>query len=62
MIVVEDGVLQLITTVLSLCFRVIVARLLSAAGTGYFYTIRKPRLRERMTLRKYDPVGEDYDF
>ena len=38
------------------------ARLLSAAGTGYFYTIRKCRLRERMTLRKYDPVGEDYDF
>ena len=38
------------------------ARLLSAAGTGYFYTIRKPRLRERMTLHKYDPVGEDYVF
>ena len=35
------------------------ARLMSAAGTGYFYTIKKPRLRERMTLRKYDPVGED---
>lgn len=38
--------------------RVIVARLMSAAGTGYFYTLRKPRLRERMTLRKYDPIGE----
>ena len=38
------------------------ARLLSAAGTGYFYTIRKPRLRERMTLRKYDPVGKDHVF
>lgn len=37
--------------------RVIVTRLLSAAGTGYFYTIKKPRIRDRMTLRKYDPVG-----
>lgn len=37
--------------------RVIVTRLLSAAGTGYFYTIKKPRIKDRMTLRKYDPVG-----
>jgi ribosomal protein L33 len=37
--------------------RVIVTRLMSAAGTGYFYTIKKPRIRDRMTLRKYDPVG-----
>lgn len=37
--------------------RVIVTRLVSAAGTGFYYTIKKPRLRERMTLRKYDPVG-----
>ncbi|CAI8004791.1 39S ribosomal protein L33, mitochondrial [Geodia barretti] len=36
--------------------RMIVARLVSAAGTGFFYTVRKPRLKERMTLRKYDPV------
>ena len=32
------------------------ARLVSAAGTGFFYTVRKQRLKERMTLRKYDPV------
>ena len=38
--------------------RVIVTRLVSAAGTGYFYTIRKPRIRDKMTLMKYDPVGE----
>ena len=40
------------------CCRVIVTRLVSAAGTGYFYTIRKPRIRDKMTLMKYDPVGE----
>lgn len=34
----------------------IVVRLVSAAGTGFFYTVRKPRLKEKMTLRKYDPV------
>ena len=37
--------------------RVIRTRLVSAAGTGYFYTIKKPRLRPRMSLMKYDPVG-----
>lgn len=43
--------------VAAISIRVIVTRLVSAAGTGYFYTIKKPRIRERMTLRKYDPVG-----
>ena len=38
--------------------RVIVTWLVSAAGTGYFYTIKKPRIKPKMTLRKYDPVGE----
>ena len=37
-------------------YRVIVVRLMSAAGTGYFYTVRKQRVKARMTLRKYDPV------
>jgi large subunit ribosomal protein L33 len=36
--------------------RVIVARLMSAAGTGYYYTIKKPRLKPKMSLVKYDPV------
>ena len=36
--------------------RVIVTRLVSAAGTGFYYTVRKQRLKERMILRKYDPV------
>lgn len=37
-------------------YRMIVVRLMSAAGTGFFYTVRKPRLKEKMVLRKYDPV------
>jgi large subunit ribosomal protein L33 len=34
-------------------------RLKSAAGTGYYYTIRRPKSKmglDKMTLRKYDPV------
>lgn len=38
--------------------RTIVARLLSAAGTGFYYSVKKPRAKDAMTLRKYDPVGE----
>eukprot|EP00053_Salpingoeca_punica_P009220 m.82585 g.82585 ORF g.82585 m.82585 type:complete len:56 (+) comp14925_c1_seq1:36-203(+) len=36
--------------------KTILVRLLSTAGTGFFYTISRPRLREKMALRKYDPV------
>ena len=38
-------------------------RLKSAAGTGYYYTIRRPKSKmglDKMTLRKYDPVGKLY--
>lgn len=38
-------------------YRVVVVRLMSAAGTGFYYALRKPRNREKMVLRKYDPVG-----
>ena len=38
--------------------RTVFVRLLSAAGTGYFYTFKRPRLAEKMVLRKYDPVGK----
>lgn len=30
-------------------------RLVSSAGTGYFYTTSKKRGREKLQLRKYDP-------
>ena len=34
-------------------------KLVSAAGTGYFYAARKTKLfgKEKMILRKYDPRG-----
>ena len=40
--------------------RVIITRLVSAAGTGYFYTIKKARMKDKMTLRKYDPIGKHF--
>lgn len=38
--------------------RVFFTRLVSAAGTGYYYTFRKVRGKERKSLMKYDPVGK----
>lgn len=38
--------------------RVIIARLLSTAGTGYHYTTTRPRLADKLVVRKYDPKGE----
>ena len=33
-------------------------RLVSAAGTGYFYTMRRNRARpEKLILMKHDPIG-----
>ena len=36
-------------------------KLVSAAGTGYFYAARKTKLfgKEKMILRKYDPRGTE---
>jgi len=30
-------------------------RLVSSAGTGYFYTTEKKRARDKLQLKKYDP-------
>ena len=30
-------------------------RLVSTAGTGYFYTTKRKKGREKMQLKKYDP-------
>ena len=38
--------------------RVIVVRLMSAAGTGFYYTMKRQRVKEKMILRKYDPIGK----
>ena len=35
----------------------IIVRLMSMAGTGFFYTATRPRAADKMTFRKYDPVG-----
>ncbi|PWN96779.1 putative 50s ribosomal protein L33 [Tilletiopsis washingtonensis] len=35
--------------------RVIIARLMSTAGTGYFYTTTRLRTADRIVMRKYDP-------
>ncbi|WFD34791.1 hypothetical protein MCUN1_001635 [Malassezia cuniculi] len=36
--------------------RVVIARLLSTAGTGYMYTTRRLRIADKLALMKYDPV------
>ena len=33
-------------------------QMMSAAGTGYFFNTKRNRLREKLVLRKHDPVGE----
>ncbi|PWN47098.1 putative 50s ribosomal protein L33 [Violaceomyces palustris] len=35
--------------------RVVIARLLSTAGTGYMYTTRRTRVADKLTMMKYDP-------
>ena len=31
---------------------------MSAAGTGFYYTMKRQRVKEKMMLRKYDPIGK----
>nr|CDI54674.1 probable 50s ribosomal protein L33 [Melanopsichium pennsylvanicum 4] len=38
--------------------RVVIARLLSTAGTGFMYTTRRTRVAERLSMMKYDPKAE----
>ncbi|EPQ31501.1 uncharacterized protein PFL1_06839 [Pseudozyma flocculosa PF-1] len=35
--------------------RVVVARLLSTAGTGYMYTTRRTRVADKLSMMKFDP-------
>ncbi|KAI8873636.1 50S ribosomal protein L33 [Ramicandelaber brevisporus] len=43
--------------------RTILVRLLSQAGTGYFYTFRRPRLADKLSMMKFDPkVGRHVLF
>ena len=35
----------------------IIARLVSTAGTGYMYTTRRLRVADKLSMMKYDPIG-----
>jgi ribosomal protein L33 len=37
--------------------RLTLAKLYSAAGTGYMYQFRRPRTSSKLELVKYDPIG-----
>ena len=38
--------------------RTVAVRLVSAAGTGYFYTFMRARGKDKLALVKYDPKGK----
>ena len=38
----------------------IIIKLVSTAGTGYYYTTTRHRLKDKMVARKYDPVIRKY--
>ncbi|KAI9159363.1 hypothetical protein H9P43_008703 [Blastocladiella emersonii ATCC 22665] len=40
--------------------RTLIVRLLSSAGTGFFYTTTRARLTSKLALRKYDPVVKQH--
>ncbi|KAF9115919.1 54S ribosomal protein L39, mitochondrial [Mortierella sp. AM989] len=37
--------------------RTIIVKLLSTAGTGFFYTTRRPRTTAKLSSMKFDPRG-----
>ncbi|KAH7265150.1 uncharacterized protein BKA55DRAFT_685628 [Fusarium redolens] len=37
--------------------RLVHARLVSMAMTGFFYTFKRPRTAPMMSMLKYDPIG-----
>ena len=37
--------------------RTIIVKLLSTAGTGFFYTTRRPRTTAKLSFMKFDPRG-----
>ncbi|CCJ31451.1 unnamed protein product [Pneumocystis jirovecii] len=40
--------------------RTILIKLLSTAGTGWFYTISRPRTSPKLSLIKFDPREKEY--
>ncbi|TKC34836.1 hypothetical protein EI555_003982 [Monodon monoceros] len=43
---------------LLLNLRTILVKMLSQAGTGFSFNTKRSRLREKLTLLHYDPVGK----
>ncbi|MBN3299066.1 RM33 protein, partial [Amia calva] len=37
-------------------FRTVLVQMLSAAGTGFSFNTKRNRLREKLVLRKHDPI------
>uniref|UniRef100_A0A3B4V578 Large ribosomal subunit protein bL33m n=1 Tax=Seriola dumerili TaxID=41447 RepID=A0A3B4V578_SERDU len=37
--------------------KTILVQMVSAAGTGYFFNTKRNRLRDKLVLRKHDPIG-----
>lgn len=37
-----------------------IAYLVSSAGTGYFYSIKKNRRKDKISVKKYDPVAKKH--
>lgn len=39
-------------------YSVVIARLVSTAGTGFMYTTRRTRVADKLSMMKYDPKGK----
>ncbi|KAI7790296.1 mitochondrial 39S ribosomal protein l33 [Triplophysa rosa] len=37
--------------------KTLLVQMMSAAGTGYCFNTKRGRLREKLVLRKHDPIG-----
>uniref|UniRef100_A0A8D3AWW7 Large ribosomal subunit protein bL33m n=1 Tax=Scophthalmus maximus TaxID=52904 RepID=A0A8D3AWW7_SCOMX len=35
----------------------VLVQMMSAAGTGYFFNTKRNRLKDKMVIRKHDPLG-----
>lgn len=40
--------------------KTLIVRLASMAGTGYYYMMRRNRLKDKMQMMKYDPVVKQH--
>ncbi|KAG2187097.1 hypothetical protein INT44_004767, partial [Umbelopsis vinacea] len=40
--------------------RVLIVRLMSSAGTGFFYTKQRPRTSPKLSMMKYDPKVQQH--